>query len=235
MMENCVPVFRHPATVIVTGPSSCGKSTFVKKVILNSKELVKSNSETGFDCVIVLYRVWNELYEELKRDFTSSSLFFYKDSIEDSLEELISGFKTPVLWIDDGVSEKNMTFVEDVFTRYSHHLNLSCFLVTHNLYAQKGGATCMRTISRNANYVVLMNYPRDKGIGRVLVQQCQPTRSKAKALMDTVEKTVSGEPYGYLLLDFSQRTPEALRYKSNIFCEKSPHYPMVHTFRTEVI
>lgn len=229
---NCVTVFRHPATVIVTGPSNSGKSTFVKNCILNSHCLVKTQEAdgVGFDLIIVIYRIWNFLYDDLTNSLPPSmKIIFYKDKLDDNLEDIISGYSNPVLWIDDGFDEKNTNFVEDVFTRYSHHLNLSCFLVTHNLYSQKNNS-CMRTISRNAGYIVLMNYPRDRIIARVLVQQCQSTRAKSSALLQTIERVLSNNPYSYFFFDFTQKTREELRFKTNIFCENESH-PIVYIFK----
>lgn len=231
-MSNLVNVFRHPATIIISGPSGSGKSNFVKQLILNSADLIKTEDLSGvkgFDLVIVLYKIWTKLYENLQ-ECSSTKIVFYKDTISESqLEKEIIGFKTPVLWVDDGLSDENVYFIEDVFTRYSHHLNLSCILLTHNLYGQKKNTNCLRTINRNAQYIIIFNYPRDRMVSRVLTQQSQSTKVKAKCLLQTIEKTLNSQPYGYFLLDFTQRTPEALRYKTNIFCENAL-YPIVFTF-----
>jgi len=54
--------------------------------------------------------------------------------------------------IDDFMREASDNAVIDLFTKGSHHKNLSIFFITQNLFHQSRG---MRDISLNANYIIV--------------------------------------------------------------------------------
>ena len=54
-------IFQHPFTMSVSGPTSCGKTTFVKKLLLNN--LIQPLPTR----IIWLYRRWQPLYDDVKR------------------------------------------------------------------------------------------------------------------------------------------------------------------------
>ena len=64
--------------------------------------------------------------------------------------------------------------VVDMFTRGSHHLILSVFLLSQNRFSKKKHS---RTISLNTHYLVNFNNPRDRTqiahLGRQIVQRIQ--------------------------------------------------------------
>ena len=71
----------------------------------------------------------------------------------------------------------------DMFTKGSHHRNISVILITQNLFHQ--GRYC-RDISLNAKYLVLLNNVRDKNQFMFLARQVYPENSASlhKAYMD---------------------------------------------------
>ena len=117
-----------------------------------------------------------------------------------------------VLIIDDlMVNANKSSIISDYFTKGSHHLNLSVFLLTQNFF-QKGEFS--RTISLNAHYIFLFNNPRDKRQVESLAQQMFPKQTKilTEAYFDSIERN----PFGYLLIDLKQSTPTCLRLRTNI-------------------
>jgi hypothetical protein len=72
----------------------------------------------------------------------------------------------------------------------------------------------MRNISLNSNYIVLMKNSRDRAQIRHLARQIYP--GKSKFLIDAYEEATK-EPYGYLLLDFRNTTPDKIRVRTGIF------------------
>ena len=71
-----------------------------------------------------------------------------------------------------------------------------------------------RTISLNAQYIVAFKNPRDATQVTHLARQMYPGR--VKYMQETFKDATSG-PYGYLLLDLKQETPEHLRLRTNVF------------------
>jgi len=64
-----------------------------------------------------------------------------------------------LLIIDDLMLETNQ-LVSNVYTKISHHRNISMLYLTQNLFDKNKH---IRTISLNAHYLVLFKNPRDAG------------------------------------------------------------------------
>ncbi len=75
----------------------------------------------------------------------------------------------------------------------------------------------MRTASLNAQYLILFKSPRDKTVVQHLGNQMYPKNSRF--LVDAFADATQ-EPYGYLVLDLRQDTPEDMRIRSHIFANE---------------
>ena len=116
-----------------------------------------------------------------------------------------------IIVIDDLMQEaKSNTVVSDIFTKYSHHNNVTCVVLLQNLFP-KGSQ--MRNISLNSNYIVLMKNSRDRAQIRHLATQMYPGDSKF--LVKSYEDSTK-EAFGYLLLDFRNTTDEKVRVRTGI-------------------
>jgi len=90
------------------------------------------------------------------------------------------------------------TKVSQLFTKESHHCNISLVLFTRNLYHQGPSS---RDISLNSKYIVVFKNPRDKTQIVHLARQVYPEN------ISSFHKTcleVCKDPYSYLCLDFTQ-------------------------------
>ena len=67
--------------------------------------------------------------------------------------------------VDDHMSDVNQ-LVADIFTKFSHHRNISVLHLTQNLFDKNKYA---RTISLNSHYLVLFKNCRDAGQFAVFV------------------------------------------------------------------
>ena len=119
----------------------------------------------------------------------------------------------PTLIVIDDLM-KNATSDEDIcdlFTDGAHHRNLSIICLLQNIfYIAKG----TRTRSLNCQYLVVFKNPRDIHQFSILARQMYGTNSKA--FLDVYKAAVS-KPYGHLLIDLKQDTPESKRLVQNIF------------------
>lgn len=190
--------FKHPFNMICAGPSGCGKTWFVKKIIENMSELIN----TQISEVVWCYSQWQNLYETLPH-------VKFKEGIP-KLEEFSHDGTTRLVIIDDLMSEVDKS-VADLFTKGSHHNNLSVVYITQNLFCQGRG---QRDISLNAHYIVCFRNPRDPAQFMHLSRQVCPRNTK---FLQEAYSDATRAPHGYLLLDFKQCTPETCRFRSNIF------------------
>jgi ABC-type methionine transport system ATPase subunit len=112
--------------------------------------------------------------------------------------------------IDDLMDETDGR-VTKLFTKKSHHMNTSVVYIVQNLFPKNKES---RTISLNAQYIVMFKNPRDASQVTTLAKQMNP--GQVKYLQSAFDKATS-RPYGYLLVDLKQDTPEKLRMRTKIF------------------
>jgi len=112
---------------------------------------------------------------------------------------------------DDLLNDIYSKKVCDLFTRGSHHRNISFILITQNLFHQ--GRFCT-DISLNTHYIVTLKNVSDKKQFMYLANKMYPEDSIGlyNAYLDATQ-----EPHGYLLLDLTQDTNDGLRFRTNIF------------------
>ncbi len=135
-------------------------------------------------------------------------VFFFHEGIPD-----VEGWdvtKRRLVVIDDLMNETDER-VTRLFTKGSHHRNLSVIYIVQNLF---GRNKQMRTISLNSKYIVVFKNPRDATQIISLGRQIYPSRIKfvSEAFISSTSR-----PYGYLLFDLQQETPDELRLRTNIF------------------
>jgi hypothetical protein len=157
--------------------------------------------------VIWFYGIYQSLYDEIPDvTFVEGFPTNYKD---------YAGSNTLFI-IDDLMSEcgsnKCMT---ELFTRGSHHLNLSVMFITQNFFFR---GNQMREITLNSHYIILCKNRRDVMQIMNLGRQLFPYTSKffRDAFLDATQ-----EPYSYLLADLKSATPEDMRLRTKILCHET--------------
>src|SRR5207245_1259033 len=91
-----------------------------------------------------------------------------------------------------------------------HHRNLSIWFLMQNIFHK---AKEIRTITLNAQYIVLFKNPRDRQQIKVLARQMFDGDAK---VMEKAFEMATAEPHGYLLVDLKQDTDELHRLRSKI-------------------
>ena len=119
----------------------------------------------------------------------------------------------------------------DLFSKGSHHRNISDILITQNIFHQSKHC---RDISLNAKYLILLKKVRDRSPFSRLAQQVYP-----KISVDLYDSYVdaTSRPHGYLVLDLSQDINDLLRFRTEIFPEECPYtliYASIH-YETDTI
>ena len=114
-----------------------------------------------------------------------------------------------ILILDDMMDEVvRNTQVQQLFTRGSHHMNLTIIYINQNMFAQ---GKCARNLALNTHYLILLKNPRDKSQVSILGKQLGLGNALVEANQDCTSK-----PYGYLLVDISPHNESNFQLKSGI-------------------
>lgn len=188
--------FIHPFTTIVAGPSGCGKSNFVTNFLKYSNDVCNQDFSEIIWC-----------YDEMQPLYNLNNVN-YSQGIPDL--RMFDGKYPRLLIIDDLMRESDGRIV-DIFTKGSHHRNLSVFYITQNIFHQGKG---QRDISLNSSYIVYFKNPRDRTQIRHLARQVYPDNVK---FVEEAYKDATVQAHGYLFIDLKQSTNDMCRFKSEVF------------------
>lgn len=219
-IDESLGKFYHPASIICSGPSQCGKSEWVKQLIKYKDGLFTTPPQR----VLWSYKMWQPSYDDLRENY---QVEFVESGNDIPKNEL----KIPTLLIiDDQMHDINDKIV-DYFTVGSHHDNLTIVFITQNLFFPDKR---FRTASLNSHYLILFNNPRDKCQIHHLARQMFPDRRQNKAMIAAFEDATSSHPYGTLVVDLKPTTPNTVRLKSNILPHEgfqiNPHTYLAHCY-----
>jgi len=189
---------RHPFTALVAGPTGCGKTRFVFKLIENARFLIEPPPSK----IVYCYGEYQQLFDAYK-----SRVTFHRGlpKLED-----FDGSESVLIVIDDLMNEADES-VSHLFTKGSHHRNISVAFLVQNLFHKNKH---IRTISLNAHYMVLFKNPRDASQFASLARQMYPNKS---AFAVEAYKDATRLPYSYLFVDLRPEQDEDLRLRTNIF------------------
>lgn len=185
--------------MIVSGPSGCGKTTFLKNLLVNRDWLLDIPIQNIIWC-------YAEISSLPKID--DAEINYVK-----GLPEYIENVKNEptLIVLDDLMNDSDNSKISELFTKGSHHRNISVILITQNIF-HKGKHS--RDISLNTKYFSIFKNPRDQQQFQFMARQIYPENSKE---LVRIYKTVTSTPHNYLLIDLTQDINENLRFRSNIF------------------
>ena len=209
-------LFNVPFSLLVSGPTSSGKTYWVYNFLKNYKDMVKSGSSVP-QKILFCYSVDQPLYGQIKGDVNNVIFHEGLPSLEVIYE--MSGEEPLLVVLDDLihkiVDNHDMLLL---FTQGSHHRNISVIFMTQNLYHSGKNA---RTIALNVKYLVLFANPRDtlqiKYLGRQLFSH------KAERLYEAYLDAIKMKKWGYLLVDLNHDTPDWARLRTNFFPADEGH------------
>jgi len=112
--------------MMVVGPSGCGKTVFTTELLFNNLELFVESPKSIHYC----YGSWQKGYEPLKKGGVK-----FHEGVPDS-ESLPKWFpQRGVLVMDDLMDEgSNDKSVLDLFTKHSHHQNITVIYLCQDLF-----------------------------------------------------------------------------------------------------
>ena len=190
--------FKTPANFYICGQTQCGKSYFTRYMLRYLEELFYPVPTK----IIYCYGEYQKEFDELPPSVELTEGF---------PDHMVRGHDHSLVVLDDLMSQcSNDQRVADLFTRGSHHRGISVVYLTQNLFPP---GKLSRTISLNSHYFVIFRNPRDSLGISTLAKQIFPGRTDylMKSFRDATNR-----PYGYLLIDCHQLTPENMRLRTNI-------------------
>lgn len=206
-MENTVsclsfvmefPRLKHPFTMVVSGPTGCGKSYFIRDLLHYKRDMFEPVPEK----IVWFYGIYQPLYDEIEGvTFVEGFPSNYKDYLGEHT----------LFILDDLMSEiggdKRLT---TLFTKGSHHLNLSVIFITQNFFHR---GSQIREVTLNAHYLVLCKNRRDLSQISHLGKQLYPRNVK---FFQEVFEDATRNAYGYLFLDLKPDTLEEMRLRTQV-------------------
>src|SRR5258705_310720 len=204
--------FHHPFTCIVAGPTASGKTVFVEHMVKGGNSICSE----PFSRIVWCYGEFQDRFKHLQSQF---GVLFHE-----GLPDLSSfdGLVPSLIIIDDLMHEVDGS-IGKLFTKGSHHRNLSVIFITQNLFHQGKHS---RDMSLNAHYLCIFKNPRDRSQISYLARQLYPEDSK---FLTQAYADATSAAHGYILLDLKQQTPDILRVRTRKFShEKVDGGPIVY-------
>jgi len=187
---------KHPSTMVISGPTNCGKTRFVFRLLDNLEKMFSAVPEKVLYC-----------YGEYQEIFDNYPWIQFNEGLPDL--ETFNGTPT-LLILDDLMSETNDD-VTKLFTKVSHHRSVTVIYLTQNIFYQNKQN---RTISLNSHYMVLFKSVRSTSQIAALAAQMY---SKGSKYMIEAFDDATKDPHSYLLVDMRPETDERLRLRAKIF------------------
>lgn len=189
----------HPFTCMIAGPTQSGKTEFTIALIENMGKMIEP-------CPTRVVWCYGE-YQDRLLDLPN----FVEKTDDLELLDTIDGKEASLVIIDDMMDEISRSeTVSKMFTKGSHHKNMSVIVITQNLFYQ---SNIMRTISRNALYLVIFKNPRDRAQVIHLGRQMFPGKT---AYIREAYEDATKPAHGYLLMDCTQKADDKRRLLTGI-------------------
>lgn len=188
---------KSPFTSMIAASTGSGKTWLMKRLIDAAHDVCTDPPVE----IIYCYGTWQPLFDEMKNvTFHEGMIDFNSDFGKDG--------KARWIVIDDLMEKaKNNDEMNSLFTKYSHHYNLSVFFLVQNLFAKH-----LRTISLNCHYFIIFKNPRDSSNIIHLAKQLYP--GNINYLVESY-RDATAKPYSYLFIDMKQSTDERFRLIGN--------------------
>ena len=120
--------WKHPFTAIISGPTGCGKTVFVKRFLKHLPHVC----DTCFDRILFYYSEWQDAYKSdfvVSTDCGTHGVEFIEGLPQISDYSNDNGKKKLII-IDDLMREASNGAILDLFTKHSHHKNISIIFIT---------------------------------------------------------------------------------------------------------
>jgi hypothetical protein len=203
-------IYEHPFGARIVGPTQVGKTHYVTKLLQNCQELIEPTPTK----IYWAYGEKNEKQMTRVQQMCPIPVQFI-EGIPDISEFTPS--ENNLLILDDLMEDSsNSKTVSNLFTRSSHHRNMSVILMLQNLY-HKGAA--MRNVALNTKYLTLFENPHDRFQIKHLARQIFP--DDPLFLIDAYRQATNRK-HGYLNIYFGPNATDDMRLSTGLFPPEIP-------------
>ena len=175
--------FRTPFAMIIAGPSGSGKTTFLMKLLNEYQRLMYPIPKSILYC-------YSEYHNHVKT-LQEGGVFVHQGVPDDNL--LNSQEKPLLLILDDLMQNVNEDYLTTLFTKKSHHKEISVIFMTQDLFQKK-----VKVARNNSQYIILMRAPNAMLQIRNLGVQIYP--GQLAYFLDAYRMATHCK-YGYLVID----------------------------------
>ena len=211
--------FHHTFSMLVVGPTQCGKTYFVQQLL--TKDCIEYPSKKPIQ-IYWFYNQWQLRYDALKRALKKNIQFTQGlPSLSEDLHEINPAYNN-ILVFDDLMSQAiDSPVLSQLFTQ-GRHRNASVILLLQNMFPKGKYNT---DISRNAQYLVLFRSPSDrKQIG--IVAERIFAKDRPNFMSAYVQETA--KPHGYVVIDNQPTTSNDKQVVAEVFTQ-CKSYPYIST------
>ena len=198
--------FISPFSCIVAGSTSSGKSSLVFEILKHSDVM---STEPPVK-IIYAYGAWQNKFLEVQKSISNIEFFEGLPTKQDLDTRAVNG-QHRVLVLDDlmSVAEHDKSTL-DLFTKHSHHMNISVFFIVQNLFS---GGKYFRSISLQTHYFILFKNRRDELQIHTFARQLFP--SNVQYFIDAYRKATK-DKYQYTFVDISPHSASEYSLRSQI-------------------
>ena len=200
--------FEHPFTCMIAGMTGSGKTAWVLSLLQQASEAIYlppriigviHNGSLRIQMLVAMPHI--EFVKGIPTTLEQDSYF-------DVNKRNLIVFDGQM--IDASKDKRIVGRIVNLFTRSSHHRNLSVIYIVQNLFHQGKGS---RSISLNSHYLVLFKNPRDKLHILTLAKQMYP--GQTDFVLNQYEEALK-RPFDYLLIDLKTTTQDNCRLRTNV-------------------
>lgn len=199
-----------PFGCVVAGPSTSGKSTFIRKLITHSAEMISPPPRS----IVYFYGEYSDMVRELQQQQQQHSTAPEVQVMSGlPTDEQLKQLQKPALVILDDLlySLDQPKYLADLFSKKAHHMNMGVVFVAQDVFERK-----IRVARQNSQYLVLTRAPSSALSIRNLGIQLFPGPGQLKFFLDAYRQATA-EKYSYLFVDLHPASDPSLRLRTNIF------------------
>ena len=194
------------STMVVSGPTSSGKTVFVMKLLEAKREV--------FD-IPPTQVYWFYGHKTAMHDVLIKRQYQMIPGIPENFD-----FIKPnsLVMLDDLMVEgQDSRVITELFIRGAHHVPFFIIATMQNVFHQSKET---RSRMLNTHYLALFKNPRDQQQVATLSNQMYP--SSKRYLVSAYRDATKGNPHSYLFIDMRQATPDILRVRTRILPSEGP-------------